>query len=117
MPAARLNTPTARGIAAHNQPIDVVFDLVRPVGPAGALPENLAGARKISLHPTTLSRAESSQPWQLEGGPSEIDPGDGAENVDLDSFYPSHYQSRISPRLIHGQSMTGETRFSAIENI
>ena len=53
-----------------------------------------------------LSRAEPSQPRQLEGGPPEIDTGDGAENIDFDSFYPSHHQSRIYPK-IDPNSATG----------
>jgi hypothetical protein len=64
------------------------------------------GGRRVRLCPTILSRAESSQPRQLEGGPPEIDAGDGAENVDLDSFYPSHHQSSISPE-IDPNSATG----------
>jgi hypothetical protein len=64
----------------------------------GHLLGNHAGARKVSLYPITPSRAESSQPWQFEGGSPEIDTGDDAENIDLDSFYPSHHQSRISPK-------------------
>ena len=64
---------------------------------AGPSARKSRGSAQVSHYPTILSRTESSQPWQLEGGPPEIDTGDGAENVDLDSFYPSHHQSRISP--------------------
>jgi len=58
---------------SHRGARSPIADLVHPVGPAGALPGNHAGARKVGLYPTILSRAQSSQPWQLEGGPPEID--------------------------------------------